>query len=411
MRKRFSRVIQVKSGVVSPREPRPRTVVARKITDYPEVPDGYLEVARNYSHPLLAGPPICDELIALVMHMFTEEEAAVVRHMKPFSRKSAADLAAAEHRPLGEVLGILSRLADELHILLRTGKGDDSRYLLMPLVPGTFEFVLMGVSVDTLTAWHRRFAELFEALFETGFLIDYLKHPAPGMRYLPVMKVVEVLPMAYPSERLEEILDRYRYFAVGNCQCRMSEHVMGEGCGKPMQNCIWIGDYAEVLVKNGQMRQLEKRDVLEIKAEAEAHGLVTWINNEDSGRGTQVSCSCCGCCCKMMRTVNEFNMPGMIAPPRYLPQVDEARCNYCAKCALACPMGALTVDTKGKDRTIRMERCIGCGLCVLACDKKHAITMEDNPRHKEPSKDLTSMLLRMTPNLLRNAYSGWKGRR
>ena len=54
------------------------TVKARRISDYPHVPQVYLDVARTFSNPLLMGPPICDELIAFVRHLLTEEEAAVV---------------------------------------------------------------------------------------------------------------------------------------------------------------------------------------------------------------------------------------------------------------------------------------------------------------------------------------------
>ena len=33
-----------------------------------------------------------------------------------------------------------------------------------------------------------------------------------------------------------------------------------------------------------------------------------------------------------MRMVNEFNAPGMIAPPHFLPRLDAAKCTYCGKC-------------------------------------------------------------------------------
>jgi len=59
------RVIQIKDGIVGPREPRLRSVRPKKISDYPGVPVPYLEAAKMYSNPLLMGPPICDQLIAL----------------------------------------------------------------------------------------------------------------------------------------------------------------------------------------------------------------------------------------------------------------------------------------------------------------------------------------------------------
>ena len=122
------RVIQIKDGIVGPREPRLRSVRPKKISDYPGVPAPYLEVARIYSNPLLMGPPICDELIALVEHMYTEEEASLVRHLKALPGKTVAAVAAAAHRPVEEVRPILERLALEKFVLLSSGTGNKKRY-------------------------------------------------------------------------------------------------------------------------------------------------------------------------------------------------------------------------------------------------------------------------------------------
>jgi Pyruvate/2-oxoacid:ferredoxin oxidoreductase delta subunit len=177
-----------------------------------------------------------------------------------------------------------------------------------------------------------------------------------------------------------------------------------------MENCTWFGEYAEFMVRAGFMRQVEKKDVLEIKAEAEANSMVSWINNVDSAVGSNVSCSCCGCCCKMLRTVNEFNMPGMIAPPHFMPKIEISKCSFCAKCAKACPMGAITVDTKNKTNLHQRQRCIGCGLCAVACDEKYSISMEPTEKYNKLPSNYTRLLLRLTPNYLRNAFSAWRSR-
>ena len=165
---------------------------------------------------------------------------------------------------------------------------------------------------------------------------------------------------------------------------------------------------AEFLIRNGKMRRVKKRDVLEIKAEAAAAGLASFIVEielRDSLSGA--SCSCCGCCCGALRTISEFNVPGMIAPPHFMPKIDLTKCTYCGKCAKGCPVGALVVDVKGKSCQHLPERCIGCGLCAVACDKQHAIQMEPTPKYRKPPKSLLSALLRVAPNYLRNAWSVW----
>jgi len=224
-----------------------------------------------------------------------------------------------------------------------------------------------------------------------------------------VGETIEAHPMALPSDRLEEILDRYQVFAVGLCQCRMTQEIVGKGCGRSMENCVGFGDAAELLIRNGKMRQVEKREVLEVKAEAQAAGLVSFIMEMELGKSTSgASCSCCGCCCGALRTISEFNVPGMIAPPHFMPKVDLTHCTCCGKCAKICPMGAMVVDTKGKSHQHLSERCIGCGLCAVACDGQHAIQMEATPKYREPPRGLLSTLLRIAPNYL---HSAWSARR
>jgi len=167
-------MIQVKGGIIGPREPRRKTVKVKKISDYPGVSKAHLEVAEIYGdHRLAGGVPICDELIALIQHLFTEEEAQVMRHIKPGTKETAKSLAEAEHRPVEEIKKVLNSLSREKRIILSMGSGEERIYLTIPILPGVFEFVLARTSMDSLTDWHRRFCELMEKLFETGYQLDH----------------------------------------------------------------------------------------------------------------------------------------------------------------------------------------------------------------------------------------------
>lgn len=401
-------VVQIDEGIIHPRKPRPRTVVVKKIGDYPSVPGAYLEIARSYTTPFFAGPPLCDELVALVQHLFSGEEAMIVRHLKPFSiGKTAKAIASAEHRPVEEVSRILERLANERFIIMSMGPQSMKRYFLIPMFPGVMENIMFRNSMDGLTDWHRRFAELFEKLFETGYMADYSRNPVEIVRYLPVGRSIEKHTMAWPSDHIEEILDRYKSFAVTYCQCRLTEKLIDRDCGKPLETCVILGGFAENLVRNGRMRRAEKQEVIDIKKNAEAHGLVTWMGNEDSGKGTNVSCSCCGCCCHNLRIMTEFNMPSMIAPPHFIPKYDSSKCVHCGKCAQICTMGAITVDTIGKNRDYQRHRCVGCGLCITVCDKK-AIELVPAPDYKKPASNRLLYLARLAPGIIRNTLGAFK---
>ena len=183
-----------------------------------------------------------------------------------------------------------------------------------------------------------------------------------------------------------------------------------------------MGQWAAAGIEAGWLKQVSKKEILAIKAEAESHGLVSWMMNVESTAG-QCSCSCCGCCCHAMRAVNEFNAPAMFAPPHFLPHVDPALCTLCGKCARTCPMGAIRIEngqaaesqspsTSGP-KTFRhlRERCIGCGLCVLACDRQKAVRMEPVPDYKLPYRSWFSLIAHAAPSAIKTSWKVWRERK
>jgi Pyruvate/2-oxoacid:ferredoxin oxidoreductase delta subunit len=333
-----------------------------------------------------------------------------VRHLSGLSWKTAAQVARPEHRPLDQIEPVLERVACQKRAVASTGRPGKRRYRLLPILPGIFEMVLIDQSPETMSPWHRRFAELIESLFETGYSLDYTIGPTATVRYLPIGGSIAAHPMALPSDRLEVVMDRFDQFAIGNCQCRMSAAVAGHGCDRPLGNCMVMGDWARRAIRDGWMRQVGKDEALAIKKEAESQGLVTWMMNVESTKG-QVSCSCCGCCCKAMRLVNEFNAPSLMAPPHFLPQLDASACTHCGKCARACPMGAITIELQSKSYSHLAQRCIGCGLCVLACDRQKAIRMEPVPHYRLPYRSWFSLLAHTAPTAIQGSWHAWQARR
>lgn len=414
-----SRSVDVDRKIIGPAPLRPITARQLKRGDFPGVSKPHLDLSELLASPVLYGPPLCEELVALVEHTFTEEEARLARHLELVRTKTASAIARAEHRPLAEVAPLLDSMAFEKFVILGHSRGaPEQRYRAMPVMPGIFESVLMAHDLESLSDWHIRFAELFEALYDTGYPAQFGRQKMALVRFFPVADAVSTHPAALPSDKIEVILDRYDSFAMGNCQCRMAMKAVGKGCDRPLANCMSMGAWADSLVSMGQMKPISKKDALEIKLEAETHGLVNWIMNVDGSKG-QVSCSCCGCCCHGMRAINEFDAPAISAPPHFLPKFDRSKCRWCGKCAKACPMGALSVDVKGKQGWQTMERCIGCGQCVVACSKRQAIEMEPVPDYRLPPGSWFALIAGAGHKVARNllgtywarspASTWWKG--
>lgn len=401
-----TRIIQINNGVIGPNPPKRISLKSKKKGAFPQISDVYLEVAKNYSSKVLAGPPICDELVALVQHMYTEEEASIVRHLKPFRIKSAKSISKAEHSPLERVKNILDHLSREKGLLWCFGHGSLKRYHIIPLIPGTFESALMGTPTDKLTDWQQTFAKLFEELYDEGYGGYYAQNAPPIIRTFPVSQTIESYPVALPTDKLEEIIDRYDSFGVGLCSCRTASKINMNSCDKPLEVCTGIGLFADILIKKGMLRRAEKQEIFDIKKEAEKNGLVNWTFNVDEkyGKFGNFSCSCCGCCCAVFRTITDFNMPGVIAPPHFMPVFDLNQCLHCGECAKRCQLGAITIDTFKKTSSHNPKRCIGCGQCVIACRNVHAIKMEPANNYKKPPTSWPMMGVSLFPDITR---LGW----
>jgi len=368
--------------------------------------EAHRRIMGHYASPLMLGPDQSPELLEMMMHMFTEEEAEIAQHLPPLRPRTVDKVAEKVGRSVEDTASILNSLALKKRVILASG--DPRKYTILPIVPGTFEMALMTPDLSTRNRWHSQFALLFEKIWDEGYIVHYTRSVRPGIRYLPVHRVYGSLLNACPSERMEEVIKPYSEFAVGMCQCRMAMNLVDKGCGRPLENCVVMGPGAQKFIDHGMMRRTDASEVLAIKRDAEEHGCVSWTMSDVGGvpRGNS-SCSCCGCCCHAMRSISQFNFPAMISPPHFLPLLDSQKCVHCGACVTACPMGAWSIA--GDSLAFDSARCIGCGLCVVAC-KMGAMTLMEAGNSSTNAPGWFRFFLDNVPGYLSNAFRVWARR-
>ncbi|WP_028316084.1 4Fe-4S binding protein [Desulfatibacillum aliphaticivorans] len=331
---------------------------------------------------------VTDSLLALVKFLFDEQEAKVLNALS-FAPKPAKTVARYANLPLETVRPILEDLGDRFMILRLTMAGVPV-YNLLPLAPGIFESQMIRSKSDAENApFYREFARLFEDVYHEYML--YFKDKAKGKdlrfgRIVPIEKSLEsttgVMPLA--TDRYSEIVERNRSFSlVDVCACRTHQEYLGQGCGRAMHACSAMGWLADMAIDKNIARRVSREEFLDAKAAAVEAGLVNMVDNLEDPM--QV-CSCCTCCCGVMRILKEYNIPTIIAKSHFEASVDADKCIGCNQCVEICPMEALSlVDDKA---VIDHTRCIGCGLCVPKCGKTKAISLKERYGHKPPSKDV-----------------------
>ena len=73
-------------------------------------------------------------------------------------------------------------------------------------------------------------------------------------------------------------------------------------------------------------------------------------------------------------------------------------------------MGALVVDVRQRERKYLAARCIGCGLCAVACGDRRAVAMEPVPDYQLPYKSWFAYQFHATAGMVQSAWKVWRRR-
>jgi ferredoxin len=202
----------------------------------------------------------------------------------------------------------------------------------------------------------------------------------PYMRVLTVSEEIDPEHEIIPLEEVYSIIDKNNSFAIIDCPCRLRAGISGvrECTDKyPLHNCLQIGPAADFFPDPGK-KKISKEEAKEVVKQSAEVGLV--LATDNSAKLATTICSCCECCCGILRGLTQFDNPRAIAKANFISTVDTDTCTACETCVDRCKFNAITVEDFA---IVNPEKCIGCGLCAVTCPSD-AITMKRFEREQIP---------------------------
>ena len=281
----------------------------------------------------------------------SDDQADVALHMDVRVPISPAKLSEKSGIPLEDTTRILKELL-QIGVVEATREHGELEYVLPIFVPGVMEFMVMNVEqVEKFPQIARAFEQLSLKPLKNVTPMVPVGGGGLGMHVIPVEEAISSEPKTASYEQLSHWLKKYDDFAVGDCSCRISRRIMGEGCGHLEKDmCIALGDLVEFAVSTGRARRITYEECLEVLKKAEDNGLVHQITNVDGEDKIFGICNCCRCSCFGLRTSQFYNTPNM-SRSNFVARIEDEKCVACGQCVEYCPANAVKLGQKIPSKT------------------------------------------------------------
>jgi Pyruvate/2-oxoacid:ferredoxin oxidoreductase delta subunit len=315
--------------------------------------DVYKRLA-NHLNQLPTGFPHTDSGVELriLKRLFTPEEAAIapglVMKMEPAS--VIANRLNMKESELAPILETMSKKG----LILRSTKNGVQAYMAAQFIIGIWEYHVNDLDETLIRDVNEYIPHLMKK--------SWLKQKTKQMRIIPISQSITAEMNIMPYEKAEDIIKAQSKIVVAPCICRKEHEMIGKGCKRPMETCLVLGGGAFYYEENGLGRDISQQEALDILHKGIEAGLVLQPGNS---KKPMVICMCCGCCCQILKNLNQLDEPAKAVCSNYYAVVNEENCTACEICKERCQMNAITIDEIAH---VNSARCIGCGLCVNTCE-------------------------------------------
>jgi electron transport complex protein RnfB len=308
--------------------------------------------------------------ITLLKKIFLPEEAHLCGYLSG-TPEQADVIAQRAGLTLEEADGRLKGLLDRG---FAWGDATSGYFRLAPFIVGIYE--------SQLPRMDHELAHLVEEYFHQGGA-EIMK-PRPAIhRVIPAQSAVKS-EWILPYDKLRELLLSCNTFRVNTCICRVQQDMEGtRKCTFPLE--VELIFYRGEETKEAPMKPFISRDeALSILDKTEKIGLVHTVRNV--AQGIFYVCNCCGCCCGILRGINDFGIENSVAAANYFSVIDPEKCIGCGTCVQRCQMHAIKAENDIS--VVDRMKCIGCGLCVTGCQSGVArLELKPVDQRIEPPED------------------------
>lgn len=337
----------------------------------------YRELARVLD-TLPNGFPATDDglEIRLLKKIFEPDEAELFCRLK-LHFETPEQIAERTGRPFEETAARLETMRKKGQIF-GVELGGTRLYRMLPWAFGIYEFQVPRMD--------RELAELCEAYAE-AFGRQFFSQKPQLMQVIPVESEIPNQHQALSYERVSSIIESSESLMYFDCVCKKEKGLLGEPCDRPVQVCTAYAPVPGVFENNHfGGKTMTRQEAYELLDRTEKAGLVHLAWNVQSGH--YFICNCCGCCCGVLRGINELGIDAStVINSNYYAQIDPELCEACGICAdERCQVNAIEDD--GSSYRVVVEKCIGCGLCVTTCPNQ-AVSLVRKPEEQieTPPKD------------------------
>jgi len=313
--------------------------------------------------------------LKILKKIFTPEEAELFCHLK-LSFETTEQIADRIDMPLEELAPKLETMEEKGQIF-GVDLGEVKLYKMLPWVFGIYEMQMPHLD--------REMAEMCEAYAET-FGKQFFENKPQLMQVIPIESEIEGEHQTLSYERVSNIIENSQSFMVMDCICKKEKALMGEPCDRPMRVCTAYAPIPNFFDNHPYGTPMTKEEAYELLKKTEEEALVHLTWNVQSGH--YFICNCCGCCCGVLRGINEMGIQaGDVINSNYYARIDPELCTACGVCAdERCQVHAIEEGDEAYE--VVPEKCIGCGLCVTTCPTE-AISLVKKPEEQieTPPKD------------------------